>query len=125
MHYFALDIGTRRTGIAFADDEGRVPVALETIKHASFDALEEQLLSLIKERAIDHIILGLPLLLSGAEGEQVVVVRDFARRLSKRDIPLSFIDERYTTPRTAEIDGDSAAACQILQTFLDIKTIDK
>ena len=114
MHLLALDIGTRRTGVAFADTDIGIPLSLDTITHSSFSELEDRVLSLLEEKKIDRIIIGLPLLPSGDEGAQVRIVRSFADRLEKTGIPLSFLDERYTTPKNGSSDSETAAACSML-----------
>lgn len=111
----ALDIGLRRTGVAYLDDAVGVVLPVETIVHDSFDALEEAVRRVIVERAIDSVVIGLPLLPGGGEGEQARTVRAFADRLLARGIPCSFLDERYSTPREPVGDKDAAAACLLLQ----------
>ena len=39
--------------------------------------------------------------------------------LTESGFPVELLDERYTTPRAAESDPDAAAACGILQVYLD------
>lgn len=119
QYYLALDIGERRTGIAYGDSETRISLPLDTFKHTSFDQLEEKVIELVKERTIDLVIIGLPLLPDGTRGAQAAVVGDFTARLEKAHIPFREIDERYTTPRTSEVDKDASAASELLTTFLD------
>ncbi len=90
--------------------------------------MEEQLLTevgaLCRDRSIDRIVVGLPLLPSGDEGEQAAYVRAVARGLSGLCSVIEFRDERYTTPAKRSgkhmvdsrlYDGDAAAACALLQ----------
>lgn len=118
MCVLALDVGRRRTGAAFADGADGVPLALQSIEHASVRQLVAAVASIVRERAADRIVLGLPLLPSGAEGEQAAYVRSVAHALSPLGLPIAFLDERYTTDKGAS-DGDAKAACEILLTFLD------
>lgn len=115
MRYLALDIGTRRTGVAFYSDETKIVMPLDTIEHASFDELFDAVKKLVADRSIDSIVIGLPLLPSGSEGSQANVVRQFVSRLEKVHIAHSFLDERYTTPRSTHSDGNADAACSLLQ----------
>ena len=114
MKYLALDIGTKRTGVAFADTETGVPVSLETLTHDSFEKLLNQVMEIISARQINEVVLGLPRRLGGSEGAQASKVRDFAELLEDEAIACSFVDERYTSTQNREIDKDSAAAVLIL-----------
>lgn len=115
----ALDVGARRTGVALADERTQVPVALDSIRHANTDELVSAVITLLKERGVDSVVCGLPLLPSGEEGSQCRFVRSVADLLTAKGVPVSLLDERYSTPRGTESDGDAAAACQLLLTFLD------
>lgn len=122
MRLLALDIGTRRTGVASYDDGTKIVLPLDTITHTSFDDLLREVESIVRARRIDHVFLGLPLLPSGKEGAQGTLVRQFEALLRNLNIPSSFIDERYTTPRTGESDGNAAAACSILQNAISSRS---
>jgi RNase H-fold protein (predicted Holliday junction resolvase) len=74
--------------------------------------------SIIAARSIEQLIIGLPLLPSGQEGEQVQIVRAYVAALEPLSLPVSFLDERYTTP-THHADGDAAAAMTILSLFIE------
>lgn len=114
MKLLALDLGTKRTGVAFLDEDARVPVALETLVHASLDELQERVIELIKRKRIDRVIIGLPLLPSGSEGKQAKLVRAFSRMISEEGYRVELRDERYTTPRNPPFDADAAAALALL-----------
>ncbi len=118
MRLLALDIGRRHTGIAYYDDATNIPLPLDTFTHDSVDELCAHVQKLFLDRAIDRVIVGLPLLPSGQEGEQVEFVRTVGEMLEKSGIPLSFEDERYTTPRLEQSDGNAAAACSLLEIHL-------
>lgn len=115
----ALDVGTRRTGVAFCDAATKVPVALETIEHESFKILTEAVVSLVKDRDVGTVVIGLPLLPSGEHGSQTDIVKNFGQILQERGFSVVYQDERYTTEKSVEFDGDAAAACKILGTYFD------
>ena len=115
MLQLALDIGTKRTGVAFLDDAVGVPVALPTIEHADTEDLLAAVLLICRERSIDEVIVGLPLLPSGKEGKQAKISRAFAELLESAGVAVSYRDERYTTIREEGVDRDAAAAVQLLQ----------
>lgn len=113
----ALDIGHRRTGIAIADDRVGIVLPLETLRHDSVEQLNAGLAVLIEQRGIEHVVVGLPLLPSGKEGQQAAYVRDVLAHLSL-SVPVSLIDERHTSQRSApQSDPDAQAACTILTLY--------
>lgn len=118
MRLLALDVGMRHTGVAFFDEDTGVPVPLDTIHHDSVRELMTSVEQIVKERSIDHIVVGLPLLPSGKEGAQAQFVRTVTECLSERAIPFSLLDERYTTPRDATSDRNASAACSLLSLWL-------
>lgn len=109
----ALDIGTKRTGVAFLDEEIGIPLPLTTLHHASDSALLSQLSIIIGERRIDRLIVGMPLLLSGEEGAQAALVRAVASKMQERGWQVTFRDERYTTPRKGSSEPDTIAALNL------------
>ncbi|MFH1671071.1 MAG: Holliday junction resolvase RuvX [Patescibacteria group bacterium] len=118
MNILALDIGTRHTGVAFADEENGIPLAQDTIDHETAEELAASVEKIINEKQVEHLVVGLPLLLSGEEGAQVRFVRSVGEILKEKDIGVTFIDERYTTPVRSENDENSAAACSLLTLYL-------
>lgn len=91
---------------------------------------------IVGENGVERVIVGLPLKMSGAEGEQATKVREFAVRLKENSpVPVIFHDERFSTSEaqrlrreaasgkrarqiSREPDDDMAAAL-ILQWYLD------
>jgi len=118
MRILALDIGRRRTGVAFAESDVGVPIALDTIQHKTEDELIVQTESYAKEKQVDELLLGLPLLPTGIEGDQVDYVRSCGEIFTERGWKISYLDERYTTDKKTQSDGDARAACELLLTFL-------
>ena len=119
-HFLALDIGRKHTGIAFADENIQVPLPLDTIHHDSGDELISAIETIAKERGAHTLVIGLPLLPDGSEGEECEHVRKIAEALS--DYTIEFIDERLTSAVSKELksdDADAQAAVSILQTYLD------
>lgn len=124
--YLALDIGRRRTGIAFADARVNVAMPLETIHHEDDDELLDVIAKLIFARNASTIVVGLPYLMNGKEGEEAVRVRSVATRISDEcpDATIVFIDERETSKFYSAVrskDSDAQAATAILRIFLERK----
>ncbi len=124
MRILALDLGTKRTGVAFADSDIGIPLPLDTILSNSPQGLLDDILLLADERDIDMILLGLPLLPTGKEGSQTEYVRDMGSLLEEKGIPTQYLDERYTSQKHGETDGDAKAACTLLSIYLE-RTVDK
>ncbi len=120
MRILALDVGKRRTGVAFADKEADFVIALQTISHGNIGELIEAVLKIIEEKKIDELAIGLPLKLDGLDGEQSLYVRTFAETLAKHTpLPQRLIDERYTSSSASScMDPDAVAACQIAEMAL-------
>jgi putative Holliday junction resolvase len=120
MNILALDVGVRRTGVAFADQVSGVAVSLPTIAHRTPEELGRAVKRLIEERSADTLVIGIPFLPSGETGAQARHVREAAAAWDlSTDITVVEIDERYSTPREPGAEPDAEAACALLQTFLD------
>jgi putative holliday junction resolvase len=93
-----LDVGSKRIGIAVSDPLGITAQGLETLqrrnKRHDLAALER----VIREYAVQEIVVGLPLRMSGAEGTQSEKMQGFAEDLRKRfRLPVHLWDERLTS----------------------------
>lgn len=131
----AVDFGLKRLGIAVSDERKMLASPFETLQaKKSMAETAKALFDLLQTKGpIDAIILGLPLLLSGKEGEMVAQVKLFAHLLKEYYTgPIIFWDERLTTAQAErslkEMDmnrkkrakyTDLLAATLILQTYLD------
>ncbi len=121
MRYLGLDLGKKRTGVAFADSEDDIIFSLDTFETGSIENLVSSVERLVVEKSIEEIVVGLPLLPSGELGSQAQWVQTIVQALQKGKTPVSVVDERYTTGTSSEIDQDAAAACKILGIKLDQK----
>lgn len=125
--YLALDIGRRRTGIAFADARVNVAMPLETIHHENDDELLDSIAKLVFERNASTIVVGLPYLMNGKEGEEAMRVRAVSERIRETcpAATIVFIDERETSKFYSAVrskDPDAQAATAILRIFLERST---
>ena len=131
----SLDLGDKTIGVAVSDPLQRIAMPLETIRRSKFAVDADRLASLIKDRHIGGLVIGLPVSLDGTEGPRCQSVRQFARNLEKviGPLPAMFWDERLSTAaverllidergmrrdKRAEI-IDAQAAAYILQGALD------
>ena len=91
-----IDFGLTRIGIAISDERKIIATALGSIKTKDkpLVALEKLL---AKYSSIEAIILGLPLLLNGKEGDMALQARTFAAVLESHfQVSVIFWDERLT-----------------------------
>lgn len=121
MKYLGLDVGTKRTGAAFADSDDDILFSLETIHHASEAELFSVIRKLVTQYRVDEVVLGMPLLPGGSEGKQTETVYSLLKALTTAKIPCSILDERYTSQKQQTFDSDAAAACEILAVKLKRK----
>jgi putative Holliday junction resolvase len=111
----------------------RIAHPLATIRAADNSTRFSEIGKIIAEWHPARLVVGLPMHIDGTEHELTRLARRFAQRLEGRfALPVSLVDERLTS-RTAEtrlretgvparkLKGalDSAAACEILQSWFD------
>lgn len=136
--FAALDVGDVRIGVAISRS-GVIAEPLATIERIGRSQTLNELQSIIEANRITTLVVGIPLLESGGEGEQAEKSRAFARSLQRRmpAVRITFQDERYTSAEAREIAGkraapgekkglvDRIAAAIILQAFLDEQALQK
>jgi putative Holliday junction resolvase len=101
----ALDHGSARCGCALSDPSGTLATPIGAVARPDEESGLDALVALVTEREVDRVVVGLPLTLSGEEGEQARAARAFADALRERvGVPVELHDERLTT-RMAERSG--------------------
>ena len=122
MRVLALDYGSARIGCAISDPSGTIVRPLSVVEPPDPAAVAE----LVAENEAEEVVLGLPLSLSGSEGEQAERTRRFGEELERvLDVPVRTYDERLTTRmaeasrRTgADAPEDALAAAHLLEGYL-------
>jgi putative Holliday junction resolvase len=120
----ALDYGSARTGVAVSDPTGTLARPLGVVERAGTESGLAELARLIGEEAVERVVVGLPLTLSGSRGEQVAETERFADELrTVVEVPVEFFDERFTTDlaqRTPQAAAavDALAAAHLLSDWL-------
>jgi len=122
LRVLALDYGTARCGCAISDPSETLVRPLAAVEPPDPEAIA----SLVAKEEVERVIVGLPTTLSGEEGEQAKLSREFAGELSRLvDVPVETYDERLTTRMAersaregARADRDSLAAAHLLESYL-------
>jgi putative Holliday junction resolvase len=116
----ALDYGRARTGVAVSDPTGTIARPLGIVEGADVARIVE----LIGEHDVERVVVGMPLTLTGARGEQARETEAFIEKLAAATkVPVVHFDERFTTdlaeqtasPSTEE---DARAAAHLLSSYL-------
>ena len=118
MKVLALDYGSARTGVAVSDPTGTVARPVTTVERAATDAGFARLLAVIDAETPELVVVGMPLTLRGAEGEQARETNAFVARLrAALAPPVETYDERFTSVLAG---GDDArAAAHLLSSYLE------
>lgn len=125
----ALDIGTKRIGIALSDYLHILANGHSYINREPEQTALEQIYKIAKENNVKKIVIGLPLNMDNTEGIQAKDCREFAQKIN--DYEIIFEDERLTSEtaeenlRNKKIDFrkdkglvDIESACIILEQYL-------
>jgi putative Holliday junction resolvase len=135
----ALDLGDVRIGLAVSDPLGITAQPLPHVQTGRLGTrrMAGRIAEVARRQEAVEVVIGLPLLLSGEEGERAGKTREFAAVLETLlpGVPVHLWDERLTTVEVERvmISGnvrrdrrkmkiDSLAAVLILQGFLDVRS---
>lgn len=132
----ALDLGEKRLGVAVSDETRTIARSVTVLERRSRLADFERIRQIVDEYGANLLIVGLPLLASGEEGDKAAWIRDYAGELERSvGVEIRFWDESYSTVqaeaslRERGIHGrrrrkrvDAAAAAFILQSYLDAQS---
>ncbi len=133
MSILALDYGTVRIGVAYADAVTCIPVPLPYLKAQPWDDFVKSFMEILQDRFVREVVVGVPRNMDGSYGESARKAREYISKLREIcTLPIHEIDERWTTSQAArqlrdlgllakdqKNHIDSAAAVIILQTYLD------
>ena len=136
MRILALDHGTKRVGVAVSDELKMIALPLEFIPAEPVEALLERLKTLIREKEVELLLIGMPRNMDGSYGPAALKVQEFAAVLrAKFAVPIKLWDERLTTTQAQKFlisagvrreqrkeKVDQTAAAIFLQSYLDSLT---
>ncbi|HEX5275899.1 MAG TPA: Holliday junction resolvase RuvX [Candidatus Rubrimentiphilum sp.] len=132
MPVMALDVGTKRIGIAVADPSESFALPVAVLERTNLRADLERIADLARDYQAAEIVVGDPLRLSGERGPAAEHIDKFVEQLRKRFTgAIHRVDERLTTAQAqkaliaADVSRakrktvvDKMAAALILDTFL-------
>lgn len=127
----ALDIGTKRIGVALSDFLHVIATGHSVVDREPECKAVEQIKKIATENKVGKIIIGVPINMDGTQGAQAQDCLTFAKHFEK-DFEIGFEDERLTSNQAEEnlrerrIDFrynkglvDIESACIILEQFLN------
>jgi putative Holliday junction resolvase len=128
-----VDYGSVRVGLAISDPERKIAFPLATYERQDVEMDAAFFRHLIKEEQVGQLVVGLPVHLSGHEGQKAGEARAFGRWLAElTGLPVLFWDERFTsveaesalwaaslTHKKRKARRDRVAAQILLQSYLD------
>lgn len=133
MRIMAIDVGTKRIGVAFSDPLGIIANPWGFVEAEDTSKAVEKLRQMMKENSVNVLVVGLPINMDGSIGQKAEECKAFAELVRKDlDIKVNFVDERLSS---REIEGmlidsgvrrekrkkinDKLCAALILQKYLD------
>lgn len=129
----AIDLGSKRAGLAVSDPLGITAQPLATLKRTNWRADLARIGELVEAMQVERVLVGHPLHMKGYAGERAKEAERFAQRLRDvLDVPVEMFDERLTSAEAERLmleaglsraqrreRTDQIAAQLILQTYLD------
>lgn len=98
MRIMALDVGSKRIGVALSDPLKITAQGLQTFQRTTLDKDIAGLWQLIDEHEVSQLVVGLPKNMDGSVGFKAEEVQQFiADFTAERNIEVTWVDERLTT----------------------------
>jgi putative Holliday junction resolvase len=138
MRTLAIDLGTRRVGLALSDEGGRFATPWEVLEVSGAEQAIEPIVQLIRKEGITRVVVGLPLNMDDSIGPAARATVEWAGELSRQTgKAVVFVDERLSsfaaeqslvdrkrggekiTRKQKKQRLDALAAAGFLQAFLD------
>jgi putative Holliday junction resolvase len=107
MRVLAVDYGDARTGIAVSDLLCSIVGTTTVIHSRNQDKTLREIVTLVKEKEVGEVVMGLPRNMDGSEGPRAQLCREFAQKLEQElGMPVVLWDERRTTVEAHQILSD-------------------
>ncbi len=128
-----VDYGAVRVGLAISDPDRKIASPLDTYRRRGAEPDAGYFKALAEEEGVGTLVVGLPVHLSGREGQKAGEARAFGKWLGETTgLPVIFWDERFTTVeaesalwsaglthKQRKARRDRVAAQILLQAYLD------
>jgi len=135
MTVMALDVGSKRIGVAVSDPSGTFALPVTVVERTDLRSDLRRIEEIAREYAISEMVVGDPIRLSGERGLAAQTIDRFVEQLRKSyDGPIHRVDERLTTAQAqrtliaADVRRakrktviDKMAAALILENFLAMR----
>jgi putative Holliday junction resolvase len=140
LRTLAIDLGSRRVGLALSDAGGQLATPYDVLQFSSPAQAAARVLGVIEREGVERLVLGLPLNMDDTVGPAARKAIEWGRKLAASSgKPLVFVDERLSsfeaeqtlidrkrggekiTRRGKKERLDALAAAAFLQAFLDGK----
>ncbi len=129
----SIDYGQKKIGLGISSPDHHLPMPLKIINGKSDKQKLQKIISIILEKNICAIVIGLPINMDGTKSEQTFIVEKFANQLQiSSELPIFMQDERLTSKLASNLlkeiglkrkerdsKDDLIAACMILETTLE------
>ena len=98
MRTLAIDLGSRRVGLALGDDGGKFATPYDVLAVNSPDQSVGPILRIIRDEGVRRLVVGLPLNMDDSVGDAARKTVKWARALSDvAGVPVVFVDERLSS----------------------------
>ncbi len=127
MRILSIDFGTKIVGLAISDGESSIAHKYGIINFKDMASLASEIANIINKEAVDLVLLGNPISMSGSSSKMSEKIAEFKAVLEKSiKIPVELIDERLSSKEAEgnvgtrnKEDINKEAARLILQKYLD------
>lgn len=119
MRWLALDVGSRRVGVAVCDAQETVATPLEAFAFAGPEGVAERVTALARTWEIDGVVVGVPHTRAGkgpGERRTSAVVAALRTRVT---VPVEITDERGTTAAAKRLLAEAAVPHRRWQGLVD------
>jgi putative Holliday junction resolvase len=141
MRTLAVDLGSRRVGLALSDEGARFATPYDVLSVTSPRQATGLVLEVVEKEGVQRLVVGLPLNMDGTAGPMARAAVAWGKSLASRaGKPVVFVDERLSsfdaeqqlidrkrageklTRQRKKQQRDALAAAAFLQEFLDGRT---